>query len=44
MHLGHVPTAVGLNILRLGEWFADLPRAKTRRSPFAALMAEPLVA
>jgi transposase len=43
-HLGHVLTAVGLNFLRLGEWFADLPRAKTRRSPFATLMAEPLVA
>jgi transposase len=43
-HLGHVLTAVGLNFLRLSEWFADLPRAKTRRSPFATLMAEPLVA
>jgi transposase len=37
--LGHVLTAVALNFLRLGEWFADIPRAKTRRSPFVTLMA-----
>jgi transposase len=43
-HLGHVFTAAALNFLRLGEWFADLPRARTRRSPFAKLMAEPLAA
>jgi transposase len=38
-HLGHVLTAVGLNFLRLGEWLTDAPRAKTRISHFAALMA-----
>jgi transposase len=38
-HLGHVLTAVGLNWLRLGEWLMDMPRAKTRRSPFTRLMA-----
>ncbi len=38
VHLGHVLTAVGLNFLRLGEWFSDAPRAKMRRSPFATLM------
>ena len=43
-HLSHVFTAAGLNFLRLGEWFTDLPRAKTRRSPFAKLMTEILVA
>ncbi len=43
-HLGHVFTAVALNFLRLGEWFADRPRARTRRSPSARLMAEPLAA
>ncbi len=43
-HLGHVFTAVALNFLRLGDWFTDLPRAKTRRSPFAKLMADPLAA
>lgn len=37
--LGHLLTAVALNFLRLGEWFADMPRAKTRRSPFVTLMA-----
>jgi transposase len=39
VHLGHVLTAVGLNLLRLGEWFSGRPRAKMRRSPFATLMA-----
>lgn len=37
--LGHLLTAMALNFLRLGEWFADMPRAKTRRSPYATLMA-----
>jgi len=37
--LGHLLTAVALNFLRLSEWFADIPRAKTRRSPFVTLMA-----
>jgi len=40
VHLGHVLTAVALNFLRLGEWLADVPRAKTRRSPFTRLMAD----
>jgi hypothetical protein len=34
---------VGINFLRLGEWFAGIPRAKTRRSPFAKLMGMPLI-
>ncbi|MGN6758574.1 MAG: IS1182 family transposase [Thermomicrobiales bacterium] len=38
-HLGHVLTATGLNFVRLGEWFAGIPRTKTRSSPFAMLMA-----
>ena len=40
VHLGHVLTAVGLNFLRLGQWFAEIPPAKTRRSPFARFMAD----
>ncbi len=40
VHLGHVLTAVALNVLRLGEWFADVPCAKTRTSPFTLLMAD----
>ncbi len=40
VHLGHVLTAVALNFLRLGEWFADVPRTKTRRSPFTLLMID----
>jgi transposase len=39
VHLGHILTAVGLNFLRLGEWFAEIPPAETRRSPFARFMA-----
>jgi transposase len=36
-HLGHVCTAVALNVARLADWFADTPRARTRRSAFAKL-------
>jgi len=44
VHLGHVLTAVAINALRLGEWFADVPHATTRRSPFTRLMADALAA
>ena len=39
VYLGHILTAVGLNVLRLGEWFLETARAKTRSTPFARLMA-----
>jgi transposase len=39
VRLGHLLTAVAINFVRLGEWFAEVPRAKTRRSPYARLMA-----
>jgi transposase len=42
--LGHVLTAVALDFLRLGEWFAEIARPKSRRSPFVRLMHEPLSA
>ena len=38
-YLGYLLTAAGLNFVRLGEWFAGTPRAKSRSSPFAMLMA-----
>jgi transposase len=41
-HLGHVCTAAALNFLRLGEWLSDRPRARTRCTPFAKLMADPV--
>jgi hypothetical protein len=40
VHLGHILTAVGLNVLRLGEWWLETARAKTRLTPFARLMAD----
>jgi transposase len=40
VHLGHILAAVGLNVLRLGEWFLNTAPAKTRLTPFARLMAE----
>jgi transposase len=40
VHLGHILAAVGLNVLRLGEWFLETTRANTRTSPFARLMAD----
>ena len=39
VHLGHLLTAAGLNVLRLGEWLLGTARAKTRMTPFARLMA-----
>ena len=38
-HLQHVMTAVAMNVGRIVAWFAHMPRAKTRVSRFAALVA-----
>ena len=38
-HLGHVLTATAVNFVRIGEWLAGTPRAKTRRPPFANVLA-----
>ncbi len=38
-HLQHVITAVAINLLRVLAWLAEVPRAETRTSPFARLMA-----
>jgi transposase len=40
VHLGHLLAAVGLNVLRLGEWFLETTHAKTRMTPFARLIAD----
>jgi transposase len=40
VRLRHILTAVGLNVLRVGEWFLETTRAKTRLTPFAHLMAQ----
>ncbi len=37
--LQQVLTAVALNLLRVLDWLAEVPRAKTRTSAFARLMA-----
>ena len=36
-HLQHVLTAAAMNVVRLANWLAGVPRAKTRTSRFAAL-------
>jgi transposase len=36
-HLQHIATAAALNVVRMGEWLAGTPHAKTRCSPFARL-------
>jgi transposase len=36
-HLQDVLTATAINLLRVGTWLEEIPRAKTRHSPFAAL-------
>ena len=35
--LQHILTAAALNLRRVGEWYADTPRARTRTAPFVAL-------
>lgn len=37
-NLHHLLSATSLSFLRVGEWFMRVPKAKTRRSPFARLM------
>jgi transposase len=39
-HLQHVATACAINLSRLLAWFQQVPKAKTRISPFAALAIE----
>jgi transposase len=36
-HLQHLMTAIGINLHRLGDWWAEQTRAQTRISPFASL-------
>jgi transposase len=38
-HLQHLLTAIAINLLRLIAWLTEVPRAETRTSPFAVLMA-----
>ncbi len=40
-HLQHTLTATALNLCRLADWFADVPRATTRVSRLARLAAAP---
>jgi transposase len=43
-HLQHLLTAASLSFLRVSEWLAGVPKAKTRLSPFAKLIALPTTA
>jgi transposase len=43
-HLHHLLSSAALSFLRVGEWLMGVPKAKTRRSPFARLMAQPAAA
>jgi transposase len=38
-HLQHLVTATAINMVRVTAWLEEMPRAKTRRSAFAALAA-----
>ena len=38
-HLCHVLTATAVNFVRIGEWLAGTPRAKTRHPPFSTVLA-----
>ena len=37
--LQHVATAAAINVYRLSDWLGDVPRAATRTSAFARLVA-----
>jgi transposase len=39
IHLQHLLTAAALNVARVGLWLTGAPRARTRPSPFVALLA-----
>ncbi len=41
VHLEQVLIGTAMNFLRVSEWLAETPKAKTRRSAFAKLMAPP---
>jgi transposase len=43
-HLQHVLTATALNFVRISEWLAGTPLAKTRKSAFMRLMEQPMTA
>jgi len=38
-HVQHVATAAAINLARLADWFAGIPKAQTRQTKFAALAA-----
>ena len=38
-HVQHVATAAAINLARLADWFAGIPKAQTRQSKFEALAA-----
>jgi len=38
-HVQHVATAAAINLSRLADWFAGIPKAQTRQSKFEALAA-----
>lgn len=40
-HLGHVLIATALDFVRIADWLAGTPRARTRHSAFARLLAQP---
>jgi transposase len=44
VRLGHILTGLGLNAVRLGEWFLGMERPTSRTTPFMRLMAGAAVA
>jgi transposase len=40
-HLQHVLVATAINLVRVANWLADVPLAKTRRTMFQRLMMQP---
>jgi hypothetical protein len=44
VHLGHILTAMGPNVRRLGEWLRQTAPVKTRVKLFVRLMTAPIAA
>jgi transposase len=40
-HLAHLLTAAAVNLVHVGAWLSDTPRAQTRQSRFVRLMTQP---
>jgi hypothetical protein len=43
-HLQHLATAAAMDLVRVSQWLANVPLAKTRKSAFERLWSAPAMA